>query len=74
MSKLVRNILITLAASIGFVAVVVGILYLLGFDVPCLDKCSCACNLTKKYPSRKTRTVKPTKTRRNYTMLVLDEE
>jgi len=74
MSKLIRNILITLAASIGFVAVVVGILYLLGFDVPCLDQCSCAYNLRKKYPSRKTSNVTPAKTRRNYTMLVLDEE
>lgn len=74
MDKLIRNILITLAASIGFVAVVIGILYLLGFDVPCLDDCACKCGLVKKYPSRKTSNVSPTKTRRNYTMLVLDEE
>lgn len=74
MSKLIRNILITLAASIGFVAVVLGILYLLGFDVPCLDKCNCTCRFVKKYPSRKTSNVTPAKAKRNYTMLVLDEE
>lgn len=73
MSKLVRNILITLAASIGFVAVVVGIMYMLGYDVPCLDKCICKCTPTKKYPSRKTSSATPTKIKRHYTKLDLEE-
>lgn len=72
MSKLLRNILVALAASIGFVAVVLSILYLLGYDVPVISNCECLCKCGKKPNSRSAST--PTKVKRHYTKLVLPED
>ena len=47
MSKLFRNILIALAASIGFVALVLSVLYFLGYDVPVVSDCKCLCKCKK---------------------------
>lgn len=73
MSKLFRNILIALAASIGFVALVLSVLYFLGYDVPVVSDCKCLCKC-KKGAAKKNSSATATKVKRHYTKLVLPED
>lgn len=76
MSKLLRNILVALATSIGFVAIVLSILYVLGYDVPIVSDCECLCRYRKQQKNRygKASAPAPTKVKRHYTKLVLPED
>lgn len=65
MSDLIKKILVALAATVGFFAVVVAILYFLGVDLPC----PCACRKPAKEGA-----VKTAKVKRHYTLLDLPED
>lgn len=76
MSKLLKNILVALAASIGFVAIVLSVLYILGYDVPVISDCECLCSCRKQPQGRKGKASAPapTKVKRHYTKLVLPQD
>ena len=70
MSKIVKNIVITVTAIIGFIAIVLAILTLLGFeiDIDCVPDC---CKpASKKAPAKKPENPQ-TKIKRNYTEIKL---
>lgn len=77
MNNFFKKLLIALAASIGAVAILLSILYLLGYDVPvideCLSKCPCRC-ISKKKSTAKASGGSSTKVKRHYTRLVLPQD
>lgn len=76
MIKLLKNILVALAASIGFVAIVLSVLYMLGYDVPVISDCEClrGCCKQPQKKNGKASAPAPTKVKRHYTKLVLPED
>lgn len=69
MSKIIRNVIVAVSATVGFIALLFAILTLLGveIDIDCIPDC---CKITKK-PVTKEPAKAPTKIKRNYTEIKL---
>ena len=70
MSKLLRNLLVSLIASVGLFIIIVVFLEALGFDTGLADICNMDCSCKCKSPDKKN----GTKIKRNYTQITLPEE
>ncbi len=68
MNKILRNVLVAIAALIGFATVTIVVMKLMGFDID-IDICpGCDC-LSKKKPTE----AAPTKIKRHYTEIKLPD-